>query len=179
MKKLGSIFTSIFMVLFLTSTNISAQSTDLKWYTWEEAMELNKVSPKKMLVDVYTDWCGWCKKMDSSTFKDPNIMKYLSEHFYAVKFNAEQEEDIVFQENTFKFVPGSRRGTHQLAQALLDGRMGYPSIVLLDESSARIMISPGFKQADQLMTELTFAKEEKYKEMSFDQFKANTSAGQE
>ena len=73
-----------------------APPATLKWYTWEEAVELNKTKPKKMFVDVYTDWCGWCKKMDKSTFADPAVAAYLAENFYPVKLNAEQKADIQF-----------------------------------------------------------------------------------
>jgi len=160
---------SLSLLLFLIP--LSAQ--DVKWYSWEEASELSKTSPKKVFVDVYTDWCGWCKKMDASTFKDAEIVNYLNDNFYPVKFNAEQKDQISFNGTDFKFIAQGRRGVHQLAYALLDGRMGYPAFVLLDESFARIMISPGFKKAPQLQQELTFAKEEKYKKMSWEAYKAS------
>jgi len=163
-----NILIGFFLVLF-TST-MSAQ--DVKWYTWEEASELTKTSPKKVFVDVYTDWCGWCKRMDATTFKDPDIVKYLNDNFYPVKFNAEQKDQIDFGGKEFKFVAQGRRGFHQLAYALLDGRMGYPAFVLLDESFARIMISPGYKKVPQLKKELTFAKEEHYKSQSWEDFQA-------
>lgn len=166
----------ILFLLYITgilNTSVLASPADelsIKWYTWEEAYELSKTSPKKVFIDVYTDWCGWCKKMDNTTFKDAAIVEYLNEHFYPVKFNAEQKGSIVFNEKTFEFMKAGRRGVHQLAYALLDGRMGYPAFVLLDESFARIMISPGYKVKDQLIKELAFAKEERYKEMSWEAY---------
>ena len=87
------------------------------------------------------------KKMDKETFTDPEIVRYLNENFYPVKFNAEQREPIDFNNKTFEFIKSGRRGVHQLAYALLDGRLGYPAFVTLDESFARIMISPGYKKA--------------------------------
>lgn len=147
-----------------------APADEIKWYTWEEAAELSKTAPKKVFIDLYTDWCGWCKKMDKSTFQDPEVVKYLNDNFYPVKFNAERKDDITWSDKTFKFVKAGRRGYHQLAYALLDGRMGYPAFVTLDESFARIMISPGYKKAPQLMKELVFAKDEKYIEMTFDDY---------
>lgn len=158
---------SLLALMFL----IPAQAQDIKWYSWEEAVELSQNSPKKVFIDVYTNWCGWCKRMDATTFKDAEIVKYLNDNFYPVKFNAEQKENIDFNGTEFKFIAQGRRGVHQLAYALLDGRLGYPAFVLLDESFARIMVSPGFKQPDQLFKELSFAKEEKYKEMSWESYK--------
>ena len=179
-----------FLVLYITALfNMSSLSTDIttvdhmnpvpvedaiKWYTWEEARELSKTAPKKVFIDLYTDWCGWCKKMDRETFKDPKVVKYLNDNFYAVKFNAEQREPIEFNDRTFEFIKSGRRGVHQLAYALLDGRLGYPAFVTLDENFARIMISPGYKKAPELMKELAFAKEEKYMTMTFQDFKSQS-----
>lgn len=163
----------LFNISNITPTNPVLEEEVITWYSWEEALELSETNPKKIFVDVYTDWCGWCKKMDKTTFKDPELAKYLNENFYAVKFNAEQKESIVFNNKTFEFMKSGRRGVHQLAYALLDGRMGYPAFVLLDETFARILISPGYKVTDQLMKELVFAKEEKYKEMSWQVYSKN------
>ena len=163
----------IFLFNANNTTSPTTTSTEINWHTWEEAYELSQESPKKIFVDLYTDWCGWCKKMDRTTFKDPSVVQYLNENFYAVKFNAEQKETIVFRDKEYQFVKAGRRGVHQLAYALLDGRLGYPAFVMLDETFARIMISPGYKITDQLMKELKFAKEEKYKEMSWESYSRN------
>ncbi len=156
-------------ILFSSFDNVIEDK--INWVSWEEAVELNKKDPKKMFIDVYTDWCGWCKKMDKSTFTDPEIVKYMNENFYAIKFNAEQKEDISWNGTTFKFVKSGRRGAHELASALLNGRLGYPSFVLLDEEFARIMISPGFKKPPQLQKELVFANKEIYKEQNWEDYK--------
>jgi len=166
-------FIAFVTLSFTTQSTISSEEK-INWMSWEEAIEKNKDNPKKVFIDVYTEWCGWCKKMDSSTFADPAIVKYMNDNFYAVKFDAEQKEAIEWEGNTYAFEKSGRRGAHQLAKAMLNDRMGYPSFVLLDEELARIRITPGFKKVDQLMQELTFAKEEKYKEISFDDYsKAN------
>ena len=143
------------------------------WMTWDEAVEKQKTEPRKIIVDVYTDWCGWCKKMDASTFRDEAVESYLGEKFYAVKLDAEQKEDIIFNGETFKYVKpeGARRGVHTLAYALLDGKMSYPTVVYLDENYARIMVSPGFKQAPDMLKELKFAGEEHYKTQKWEEYK--------
>ncbi len=144
----------------------------LKWYTWEEAAELNKTKPKKIFVDVYTDWCGWCKRMDKTTFVDSTVSAYLAANFYPVKLNAEQKADIEFNGQTFKYVEtGGGRGVHTLAYSLLEGNMGYPCFVFLNEKYERIMISPGYKEPKDIMKELKFAKEEQYNKTTWEKYR--------
>lgn len=145
-------------------------SEEMHWYSWEDAIEAQKKEPKKLLVDVYTDWCGWCKRMDKNTFSNPKVQAYIEEHFYPVKFNAEQKEDIHFQGETLKWVPNGRRGYHELAAALLDGRLSFPSLVYLNEKQERITISPGYKDVNQLMKEMKYIAEEHYQDTPWEEF---------
>jgi thioredoxin-related protein len=133
-------------------------------------MTADKQVHKKKLIDLYTDWCGWCKRMDANTFSDPKVADYVNEHFYPIKFNAEQKDSLVHDNYTFKFVENGRRGFHELAYSLLNGRMSYPSFVYLDENSKRILISPGYKDVNQMLTELKFLAEEIYKTESWEDF---------
>lgn len=158
------------LALFFVTATAQAQ---IEWLTWEEAMARNEKEPKKVLVDVYTDWCGWCKKMDKTTFVDPAIVSYVMENFYAVKFNAEQKADINYKGHTLKFNANTgRRGAHDLAVALLDGRLSFPSIVYLDETGNRISVSPGFKKADTYVNELAFIGGGHYANQSYQEFLA-------
>lgn len=144
--------------------------------SWDEAMTAAQTNPKKLYVDIYTDWCGYCKKMDNTTFKDPKVVEYLNENFYPVKFNAEQKETINFNNTEFNYISGGGRGVHELAYALLNGRLGYPAFVILDEEFARILISPGYKYADDVMMEMEFATKEMYKTTAWSTYMAQYQA---
>jgi len=160
------------LAAFTSKPEALAPKVPLKWYTWEEAAALNKTKPRKIFVDVYTDWCGWCKRMDKSTFVEEKVAAYLAANFYPVKLNAEQREDILFNGETFKFVEtGNGKGVNTLAYALLDGKMGYPSMVYLNEKYERIMISPGYKEAPDMLKELKFAAEDKYKTTDWETYR--------
>jgi len=170
-KTLLTLFLANALAISCFSQN--SATAGIKWITWEEAVALNQKAPRKIVVDVFTDWCGWCKKMDKGAFMDVQVAAYVNEKFYAVKLNAEQRADIIFNQEVFKFVPSEtgRGGVHSLAYALLDGKMGYPSMVYLNEKYERIMISPGFKESPDMLKELKFAAEEFYSKTTWEQFR--------
>ena len=120
---------SLFFIPLLAFT--SSNNSEVGWMSFEEAAVKADTEQRKIFIDVYTDWCGWCKKMDASTFSEDRVSKYLRENFYPVKLDAEQTADIEFNDHTFKFIAQGRKGYHELAAALLNGKMSYPSVVFL------------------------------------------------
>ncbi len=141
---------ALFALCLLTGLEAFGQEEEastVKWMTFEEAVEKSKTEKRKIFIDVYTDWCGWCKVMDKKTFSEPAVAKLLNEKYYPVKFNAEQRGDVTFRGTTFKFIPYGSKGTHQLAAALLQNQLSYPSVVFLNEDFAIMHIQKGYTQA--------------------------------
>lgn len=135
-------------------TSEQETSTTLKWYTIEEAIAANKKNPKQLFVDVYTDWCHWCKVMDQQTFNQPEVIQYINEHYYPVKFNAEQRTPIDFNGKTYQYRKGGRRGMNMLTMTLLKGRPAYPSFAILNKDLSHQRVIAGFKKPDELLTVL-------------------------
>lgn len=144
----------------------------INWMTWEEAIERsqNDENPKKLFVDAYTDWCGWCKRMDATTFSHPMVAKFMNENFYPVKLDAEQKEDIVYKGHTFKFVPNGRRGYHELAASLLQGKMSYPTVIFLDEEQRLLSPVPGYQPAEGFYKILTYFGDNHYKTVDWESY---------
>jgi thioredoxin-related protein len=183
MKKILALLLAqlIFLSLFAQNKNVTSPQQPseglVKWYTLDEALKLNKEKPKKILIDVYTDWCGWCKKMDKDVYTHPVIAKYLNDNFYTVKFNAETTDTVIFGDRKFINENKGPRSTHQFAMALLQGQMSYPSVVYLTEKLEYIFAIPGYKTPDQLEVILNYVAQNKFKPISIEEYQ-KTFVGQ-
>lgn len=161
------------VLLYTTLSSFTPPETaEIKWMTWKQVQEAQLKQPRKVFVDAYTDWCGWCKRMDASTFSNPEIIKYVNEHFYAVKFDAETKENILFKGKEYKFVPSGYRGYNELAAQLLNGQLSYPTSVYLDEKLDVIFPVPGYQDAKTFEGVINYVNSNSYKSTSFDSFQA-------
>jgi thioredoxin-related protein len=173
------LFIGVIAAAFTFNHKKEKVESGIKWLTWQQAVELNKTQPKKFFIDVYTDWCGWCKVMDKNTFTDAKTAEYMQKNFHCIKLDAEGKEPIDFNGHKFEFVAQGNRGVHTLAYSLLDGQMSYPTVVYLTEKFERVLISPGYKTPEKIMPELRFTAEEAFRNKSFDDFlKTANSNGQ-
>lgn len=156
---------NIFLVTLLF-VSLGIQAQEVKWLSWNEAAELAATdkNPKKVFVDVYTDWCGWCKKMDKDTFQNPEVAAYMSENFYMVKLDGEGAEPIEFKGKTYKFVPSGRKGYHELAAALMQGRLSYPTTIFLDEGFNMLSPVPGYQKPEPFLNIAKYFGDNIYKE---------------
>ena len=157
----------ITFTLFHLSSN--AQES-VKWLSFEEAITLNKENPKPILVDVYTDWCGYCKKMDLNTYANKTISDYINKNFYAVKLDGEEKKDIIFNDHTFKFQKQGRRGYHQLPATLMDGKLSYPTTIILSKDEKVLDKIPGYLDKKIMEKVLVFFSEEYYKTKKWKDF---------
>lgn len=156
--------------ILLITFSAFAQKQEVKWMSFEEAVAKNKENPKKIFIDVYTTWCGYCKAMDKNTFSHPVIAEYLNENFYPVKLDGEQKEDITINGHTFKFVDSGRRGYHELAASLMNGKLSYPTVVFMDENMRIIQSLPGYRKPDQIEPILNFIGGNHYKDTPWEDF---------
>ncbi len=108
------------------------EPSPVKWYSLAEAQELQKTQPRPWLVDVYTDWCGWCKHMMKTTFASDGIAKHINDNFYAIRFDAEQKDSIIFRDTVYYNTSEGNRPPHDFAKRIMNNRMSYPTIVYMD-----------------------------------------------
>lgn len=146
------------------------ETKEIKWMSIEQAQVAMKAKPKKVLIDVYTDWCGWCKVMDKKTFTNPNVIAYINEHFYAVKLDAEQKDSIRFQGKSYGFQPEMR--ANEFAVNLLQGSMSFPTTVIMGEEFANPQPIPGYLDVKTMETILKYINEGHFKNTPFPTFQA-------
>ena len=157
----------LLMTVFFLAVTASAQK--IEWMSMSEALAAQKKNPKKIMMDVYTNWCGPCKLMDKNTFQNKDVAKFVNEHFYAVKFNAEGTEEIEYQDFVYtnpNYDPKrkGRNGQHLLAHALKVS--GYPTVVFFDENSDVIAPVVGYRKPQELEIYLKMIANDDYKKLT-------------
>ncbi len=157
------------VVIFFSSIFISiAQGNEINWMSLEDAVEAQNKEPRKIIMDMYTTWCGPCKLLDKNTFGNKDVATYINNNYYAVKFNAEGNTDVTFKDKKYSNpnFDASKRGRnsrHQLAGFL--GVNAYPTIIFLDENGGLIAPIKGYHNPNQLEIFLKLFAGNKYKEV--------------
>jgi thioredoxin-related protein len=166
----------VFVALaFVIKPQPQPEAGGIKWMTWKQLQEAEKTEHRKVFVDVYTGWCGWCKRMDASTFKNPEIVKYVNDNFYAVKFDAETREDINFRGKNYKYVSQGMQGYNELAAEILNNQMSYPTSVYFDENLDEIFPVPGYQESKMFESVLNYVASDSYKSTKFDDYQKTFS----
>lgn len=129
---------------------------EVKWVDFNKGYEMAKKKNKVMLIDVYTDWCGWCKRMDKDAYAKENIAKAINADYIAVKFNPEQT-GIMY---TFE---GKKYTGEQLAGVISNNQInGYPTTIFLYPKGKKSEIVVGYKNAEQMAPILAELKKKFY-----------------
>ena len=168
MKKIGYLLLIVLLASFKPMTNETEK--EINWVTMEEAIELQKTVPKKIMMDVYTNWCGPCKMLDKNTFHNADVADYVNEHFYAVKFNGEGNESVTYKDKTYgnpsydATKANKRNSAHDFARFLKV--RAYPTMLFFDEEANFITPVTGYLKPQQLELYLKLFQSDKYKEMT-------------
>ena len=163
----------VLLVAFFTSSLVAQE---INWITVEEALALQQKEPRKIIMDVYTTWCGPCKMMDRDTFKNPDVVKYINDNFYAIKFNAEGNDEVAFKDKVFtnpNYDPAKakrRNSPHEFSRFLMIS--AFPTIVFLDEDAGYIAGIKGYQRPQQIELYLKLFNSEDYKNMDQEGFNA-------
>ncbi len=155
-----------------------AEGSYVKWMTLQEAMEKEKTQPRPIIMDFYTDWCGWCKQMMKTTYANPDLAGYINNNFYPVKFNAETKDTIEYLGEKYGPVGTGRGATNALAIKLLQNKLMYPTTMFLNNYDKKkdefsfSMLAQGYLDNTKFEPILVFTLENAFRNSSYDDFKA-------
>ncbi len=104
MKKLSFIIPVLIVLLCLTAGMASAgskpkSSNGIKWYNYKKGMNLAKKQNKKVFLHFYTEWCDYCKEMQSTTFDHRTVVRMLNTDFIAIKVNTAKNHKVAAKYN--------------------------------------------------------------------------------
>lgn len=176
MQFLTSYIQKSILFIFLGLLCSTGFAQEVKWLSWNEAAALAETdkNPKKIFVDVYTDWCGWCKKMDKDTFQNSEVAAYMSENYYMVKLDGEGSEPIDYKGKTYKFIASGRKGYHEFAAALMQGKLSYPTTIFLDEEMNMLSPVPGYQKPKPFLNIARYFGDNIYKEKDWKAYTSST-----
>lgn len=143
---------------YSNGNKLNADSNDNK--SFEQILDEAKKSKKKIILNVYADWCSWCKKMARETYADPNVKKELGRYFLVYRLNGESNEEITYDGHKFTKA--------QLAHAF--GVKGFPSTIFLNYNSQPITMIPGYIDPKTFTNILKYIGDDVYLKMNFDEF---------
>ncbi len=145
----------------------------VKWMSFKEAQEANKKQPKPFLIDVYTDWCGWCKHMNKTTYSDPGLANYINTYFYPVQFDAETHDTIEYNGTKYWNESKEKKSPHQLAIKMLNGKLSYPSTIFVNNNFQFSLLSQGFLEVRKIEPLLIYTVENVFRTSQYEDFRIN------
>ena len=133
----------------LAGTVHAGRTAGLKWQAWDPGMRAAVKAGRPVLVDVYTDWCGWCRRMDRDVYTRDDVRDYLSRHFVIVRLDAEAADEASYEGRmyTSRSLAGRFRVT------------GYPTTIFLRSNGEHLVNVPGYVPADRFLLLLRYIGE--------------------
>ena len=124
----------------------------VSWLSYDKGLELAKKQNKHLIVDFYTTWCGWCKRMDKDTYTNSEVKKLLTDNYVAVRLNAESSKNLS--------IDGKNLTERQVAQDFKVS--GYPTTCFLKPDGERIACLPGYAGPEHFAIILSYIKDKAY-----------------
>jgi thioredoxin-related protein len=159
------------VVLFMITSFAVSEKEKLQWLSLTEAEAMLRKEKRPVLIDLYTDWCSWCKVMDKKTYTHEGLVKYVQEKFYPVKVDAESREKLKWMGREYAYNNNYRVNTYALY--LTNGQLQFPTTVILPADGSAPQAIPGYLKPGEMEIILKYFGEGKYGVTPFNEFNKN------
>jgi len=154
--------------LLLAALTPPARAAEVRWRKWNEGLSEAAATGRPVLVDVYTDWCGWCKRMDKDVYARDDVREYLAKNFVTVRLDAEATDATRYENKNFT--------SSSLAQRFRVS--GYPTTIFLRANGEHLVNVPGYIEADRFKLMLRYFGEGAFdKGVSWEAFSKSSASG--
>ena len=167
-KRLAFFCCSIFILSYFKAQ--TEKDGLVNWLSIKEAQKKNKEVQKPFIIDIYTDWCGWCKHMMKTTYSNAGIANYINSNFYPVKFDAETKDTIEYNGKIYKPTSKEPKTPHELAIKFLGTSLSYPSTMFVTNNFEYNLLSQGFIEDKKIEPLLIFMVENAWRNSVYDEF---------
>jgi len=134
------------------------------WHNYDEGLKLAVKTERPIMVNFTTTWCGYCKKMNRTTFIDSEIVNILNNDFVSIKVDGDSQTELN--------IDGYKITERNLTRSEY-GVRGYPTYWFLKSNAERIGPISGYKAADPFLDVLYYVRDEVYDKMKFDEYMKN------
>ncbi len=166
-KKLVVVLFACWMV-FSSAKVSTTEKQSIQWLSIEEVNAKLTANPKPVLIDLYTNWCYWCKVMDQKTYSNAKVIAYINDHFYAVKLNAETKDSLIWNKKLYQY--RAANNLNDFTFYVTEGQIGFPTTVIFPDIKDKPASVPGFMKPAELEPVLKFFGEGNYKTQSYSEF---------
>jgi len=171
MQKLMLATVSAWLFAFSCAEKPVPAKGKLNWMSLAEARAGMQTEKRPILIDLYTDWCSWCRVMEKSTYSNDKVIAYIEQKFYPVRLDAETRETLVWENRSYAYDKSNH--TNGIALYLTGGQLVYPTTVIIPPGGSGPQAIPGYLKPAELEPIVKYFGEGRYNKESFDSWQKN------